>query len=147
MQPGHLGDQIVPVVVGAEVILLRRPPAVVARQVQDVDLLEVGRQVAVHQGVKLADGEAVLELVAVVGPLAGFVDFAAGVVAVGQHPEHRKMELRCQGVVGPFDHACPRSARPGAGDREVVVFQAADFLGPHDLIVVAVRKVHDDSAR
>ena len=51
VQPGDLGDQVVPVVVCPEVILLRRPPAVVAGQVQDVDLLEVGRQVAVHQGV------------------------------------------------------------------------------------------------
>jgi len=34
----------------------------VARQIQDVDLLEMGRQVAVHQGVQLADGQAILEL-------------------------------------------------------------------------------------
>ena len=104
MQPGDFGNEVIPVVVSAEEVLLGRSPTVVAGQIQDVDLLELGRQVAEHEGVQLADGQTVLELVAVVGPLASLVDFAAGEVAVGEHPEHGEGELGRERVFGPLDH-------------------------------------------
>ena len=116
----------------------------VARQVQDVDLLEVGGQVAVHQGVQLADGQAILELVAIVGPLARAVNLAAGVIAVGQDPEDWERESRGQRVVAPFDHRIHVSLGAAARDREVVFLQPADLLGSHHLVMVAVAQVQDD---
>lgn len=61
-------------------VFIWRPPTVVASQIQYVDLLKMGSQVAVHQGMALSDRQAVLELVAIVGSFARLVDFAAGEV-------------------------------------------------------------------
>ena len=93
VQPGHLAARGNPSCRAPEIVLLRRPPPVVARQVQDVDLLEVGGKVAVHQGVQLADCQAILELVAIVGPLARAMNLAAGVIAVGQDPKDGNANL------------------------------------------------------
>ena len=64
----------------------------------------MGRKIAVHQCVQLTNGQAVLERVAVIGPLRGIVDLAAGEVSVGQHRQRGKLELGHQGVLGPLDH-------------------------------------------
>ena len=52
---------------------------------------------------KLGDGQAVLELIAEVGPLARLVDHSAAQVAVHQHPQDREPERRGQCPLGPLD--------------------------------------------
>ena len=75
---------------------------------------------------KLADGKAVAELVAVVGPLARLVNLARREVPVGENPERREVEPRRERFLRPVDDRLDEVLGTDAGDREIVLLQATD---------------------
>ncbi len=93
VHPCRFGNQVVEVVMSAVKIFFGSASAVVPGHVDDVDLIEVRGQVTKHQGLELSDGQAVFELIAVIGSRRVPVDFSRSEVAVGQHREHGEVKL------------------------------------------------------
>ena len=101
------------------------------------------RQIAVHQGMKLSDRQAVLELVPVIGPFARSVDFPRRKVTVSKHPQNGEVKLRSQGVLRPFHHRVDIALGASARNRKIVFLQTANLFGPHDGVVMTVAHVHN----
>src|SRR4051794_33727253 len=89
---------------GTMMVFLLRSPAMIAGHIDDVDALEVGSQVAVHEGVQTTDRQTVFHLVAEIRTLRMAVDFAGRMIAVSEHPKIAEIELRSQRLLRPFNH-------------------------------------------
>ena len=70
----------------AAIVLLRRPPAMISRQANHIDLSKVGGQVTNDERIKLPRRQAVMEHVSEVGIFHVPVNFPTHVIPVHQNP-------------------------------------------------------------